>query len=145
MGGTKIFVLQIKDLIRMAVFAVLGLILIILLVILFIPKGDTRTPESSSLYIPGTYSSSIILNDRPLDVLVTVSDNEITSVDMTEMMEIQQVFYPLFAPALTDLAAEVLLYQSAEIVPSTDYPVTTGILHRAVAAALDRASVSTGP
>jgi uncharacterized protein with FMN-binding domain len=140
MGGPKIFVLQIKDVIRTAVFAGLGLILIILLVILFIPKGrSAQPPEPSSLYIPGTYSSSIILNDRPLDVRVTVSENEITAVDMTEMAEIQQVFYPLFTTAMNDLAMEVLTYQSADIVPNTDYPVTSEILRMAVATALDRA------
>ena len=139
MGGTKIFVLQMKDLIRTVVFAVLGLILIVLLVILFIPKDKTNPSAPSSLYIPGTYTSSIILNDKPLDVCVTVSEDEITDVRMTEMAEIQQVFYPLFGPVLQDLATDVLYYQSAEIVPVTDYPVTSGILQQAVVAALDRA------
>lgn len=139
MGGTKIFVLQMKDLIRTAVFALLGLVLVILLVILFIPRQKAAA-EPSTLYIPGTYSSSIILNDEPLDVSVTVSDNEITSVEMTDMAGIQRTFYPLFEPAMTDLSAEILYYQSADIVPDTDYPVTTGILQQAVAMALGNAS-----
>jgi len=71
---------------------------------------------------------------------VTVSENEITAVDMTEMAEIQQVFYPLFKPVMNDLAAEVLLYQSADIVLHTDFPVTTEILRKAVSTALVRAS-----
>lgn len=140
MGGTKIFVLQMKNLIRTALFALLGLALIILLVILFIPRQKPQPSEPSSLYIPGTYSSSIILHDQPVDVLVTVSGDEITAVEMADMDGVQRTFYPLFEPAMSDLAAEVLYYQSADIVPNTDYPVTSGILREAVAAALVQAS-----
>jgi uncharacterized protein with FMN-binding domain len=142
MVGTKIFVLQMKDLIRMAVFAVLGLILIILLVFLFIPRGsgDNAPPSGpASRYIPGTYSSSIILNGQAVDVYVTVTDNVITGVEMADMDFTQRVFYPLFKPRMADLATEVLYYQSAEIIPSTDHPITTGILQQAVAAALSKA------
>ena len=140
MGGTKIFVLQMKDVIRIAAFALLGLVLIALLVILFIPKHGANAPGGASMYTPGKYSSSIILYDQPVDVSVTVSDNEITAVNMTEMAEIQRVFYPLFEPAMDDLAAEVLQYQSADIVPQTEAPVTTDILRQAVSAALLQAS-----
>lgn len=141
MGGTKIFVLQMKDLIRTTVFAVLGLALIVLLVILFIPRQKPQNTDPSSLYIPGTYSSAIILHDQPVDVLVTVTDNEITAVEMSEMESAQRTFYPLFEPALSDLAAEILHYQTADIVPETDSPVTTSILRKAVSDALAQASV----
>lgn len=139
MGGTRIFVLQMKDLIRTAVFALLGLALIIVLVVLFIPRQKPNATNPSSLYIPGTYTSSIILHDQPVEVSVTVSDSEITAVEMTEMDGTQRVFYPLFEPAMNDLAAEVLRYQSADIEPVTDYPVTSAILRQAVSTALDQA------
>ncbi|MDR1663838.1 MAG: hypothetical protein LBR83_02820 [Clostridiales bacterium] len=141
MGGTKIFVLQMKDLIRTAVFAVLGLILIVLLVVLFIPKSDGAQAESS-LYIPGVYTSSIILNGEPVEVRVTVSDTEITAVEMANLGEVQEVFYPLFTPTMNDLASEVLQYQSADIVPVTDYPVTADILRQAVSSALQLAAAT---
>jgi hypothetical protein len=142
MVGTKIFVLQMKDLVRMAVFAVLGLILIILLAFLFIPKGrgGNATPnEPTSLYIPGTYTSSIILNGQPVDVYVTVTDTAITEVEMADMDFTQKIFYPLFEPRMADLVSEVLYFQTADITPSTDHPVTTGILHQAISAALSQA------
>jgi uncharacterized protein with FMN-binding domain len=141
MGGTRIFVLQMKDLIRTAIFAALGLILIVLLVILFVSRGKTPPQTSQGLYIPGEYTSSIVLNGQPVDVRVTVTENEIVGVDLAELEEIQQVFYPLFPPAMNDLAEEVLLYQSADIVPDTDYPVTSSILRQAVVQALDQALV----
>jgi uncharacterized protein with FMN-binding domain len=141
MVGTKIFVLQMKDLVRMAVFGVLGLVLIILLVFLFIPKGRDAMPgsEPSSRYIPGTYTSSIILNGQPVEVSVTVTDTYITDLGMAEMDFTQRVFYPLFEPTMADLRTEVLFYQTADINTETDHPVTAGILHQAITSALNQA------
>ena len=144
MGGTKIFVLHKKDLIRVGIAVVAGIALIILALVLLLPGrgGDTNRglPGADYRFIPGTYVSTIVLNDKPVDVRVTVSENEILAIYMSDMAEIQRVFYPLFEPRMHDLAVEVLHYQSAFITPATDYPVTTGILQRAVKAALDVAS-----
>ena len=138
MGGTKIFVLHKKDLIRVGVAIVLGLILMIFALVLLLPgrSGDIPAPGAYDRFIPGTYVSTIILNDKPVDVRVTVSENEILAITMSDMAEIQRVFYPLFEPRMSDLAEEILRHQSAIITPATDYPVTTNILHQAVKAAL---------
>ena len=142
MGGTKIFVLQMKDLIRIGLFTLLGLALIILLLVLLVPRGrGAEEPEDAAVYssqrfIPGTYASTIILNDEPVQVRVTVSENDILMVYLAGMDEVQRTFFPLFEPRMHDLAQEVLRHQSAYIEPQTDYPVTTGILHEAVIAAL---------
>jgi hypothetical protein len=74
-----------------------------------------------------------------VEVSVTVTDTDITQVQMAEMDFTQRVFYPLFEPTMAYLAADVLLYQTAEINMDTDYPVTTGILHQAIATALNQA------
>jgi len=142
MGGTKIFVLQLKDLIRVGAIVLLGLALVILALIFLVPGRSNSTheePGAYGIFIPGVYASTIILNDKPIEVRVTVSENEILSIYMTDMAEIQRIFFPLFEPRLYDLATEVLHHQSAYIQPSTDYPVTTGILQLAVKAALDLA------
>ena len=141
MGGTKIFVLQMKDLIRIGIFTLLGLALVILLLVLLVPRGRGAAPEEEAGYytqrfIPGTYVSTIILNAEPVQVRVTVSENDILMVYLSGMDDVQRTFYPLFEPRMRDLAEEILRYQSAQIEPQTDYPVTTGILHEAVIAAL---------
>ena len=144
MGGTKIFVLQMKDLIRIGAIVLVGLALVILALVLLAQRGGRNTPAEPAvfdLFVPGTYSSVIILNDKPVEVRVTVNETEILEIYMTEMAEIQRVFYPLFEPRLLDLTTEVLRYQTALISPATDYPVTTSILQRAVKAALERAAV----
>ena len=146
MGGTRIFVLQMKDVIRVGIFAILGLALLILLLVILIPgrraEGEPAVyyyQLATTRFIPGTYASTIVLNDEPVEVRVTVSENEILAIYMTDMADIQRVFFPLFEPRLQDLAEEVLRHQSAYIYPATDYPVTTGILHDAIMAALRRA------
>lgn len=142
MGGTKIFVLQLKDLIKSAVFAVIGLLLIILLIYLFVPRNKAQTePEQASSYIPGTYTSDIILHSNPVNVEVTVTETEIVSVDLKNMAETQEVFYPLFTPTMETLSGDIVKYQTADIASSAEYPVTERILLNAVAAALEKAKV----
>ena len=144
MGGTKIFVMQMKDLIRIGVIIVLGIVLLVLALVLFIPGRRATTneheydnPEATvALYIPGTYVSTIILNGEPVEVHVTVNENEILAITIADMEYVQRVFYPLIEPRMNDLATEILRYQSAFINPSTDYPVTTAILQQAVIDAL---------
>ena len=145
-GGTKIFVLQMKDLIRIGLFTLLGLALVILLLVLLVPRGRGAAPEEDveavytySRFHPGTYASTIMLNNDPVQVVVTVSENRILNVSLAGMNDIQRTFYPLIEPRMNDLAEEVLRYQSAYIQPTTDYPVTTGILQDAVIAALQMA------
>ena len=146
MGGTKIFVLQMKDIIRWGLFALLGIVLLTALLFFIIPRGSGEAeapisprPTTQARYIPGVYAATIVLNDEPVQVRVTVSENEILSIYMTDLAEISQVFFPLFEPRMRDLAEEILRHQSAYIDPTTDYPVTTSILQQAVIAALQMA------
>jgi len=142
MGGTRIFVLQMKDLLRIGAIVLLGIALVVLVLVLVVGRGrNTSEPTVYDIFVPGTYSSVIILNDKPIEVRVTVDEMQILGIYMSNMAEIQRVFYPLFEPRMHDLANEILRYQSAYINPATDYPVTTGILQQAVQAALGRAVV----
>ncbi|MCL2357365.1 MAG: hypothetical protein FWC70_09465 [Defluviitaleaceae bacterium] len=140
MSGAKIFVLHKKDLVKIGAIAIGAIVLLVVLLVLLL-SGGRGEYEPESRFIPGTYSSMILLNDEPLHVRVTVSENEILSVFLSDMTEQHRVFYPLFEPRMEDLALEVLRYQSAFITPQTDYPVTTGILQHAVISALEMAHV----
>ena len=140
MGGTKIFVLRIRDVIKIAAIALAGIIALGILAYIFMPRASAPEPRTSTaLYIPGTYTASIILNDRPLDVFVTVSPYEIIAVEMAEMYETQRMLFPLFEVMIERVSNEVLFYQSEDIEIRNDFPVTTGILQQAVVAALDQA------
>jgi len=137
LGGTKIFVLQMKDLIRIGIFTLLGLALVILLLVLLLPRSGQATPdENEARFIPGTYTATIVLNDGPVEVRVTVSENDILMVYLAGMDDVKRTFFPLFEPRMLELAEEVLRQQTAYIEMPTDYPATTAILQEAVIAAL---------
>ena len=138
MGGTRIIVLQLRQIIKTAVFVFLGLAVILLLIYLFIPRNKPEV--RSDLYVPGTYTAEIILHNNPVDVSVEVSENRILDVTMTNLAETQEVFYPLFQPAMKDLSKAIVESQNTDIVPSTDYPITGQIILDAVNAALAQAS-----
>ena len=140
MGGARIFVLHKKDLIRAGIIALVAIVLVVVALVVLIP-GRKQEAGGASLYNPGTYSSMILLYDEPVHVRVTVSENEILQIYMTDMAELQRTFYPLFEPSMADLAQEVLHYQSAYISPNTDYPITTSILQEAVRSAINMAYV----
>jgi len=134
-----------KDLIRIGAIVLVALVLIILALVLLVPRGGRNSRQeplpNTDTFVPGTYASTIILNDKPVEVRVAVNAEEILYVYLSDMSDVQRVFFPLFEPRMQDLADEILRYQSAYINPQTDYPVTTDILHRAVKAALEMAAV----
>lgn len=134
---TKIVVIKFKELIKTAVFAVIGIAVIIFLIYIFIPK----TGKQQALYTPGTYSASIILHNNPIEVDVTVSETEIKDIQLLNMGETQEVFYPLLEPSMDELAAEIIKNQSTEITASADKSTTYDILLSAVDYALAQARI----
>jgi len=138
-----------RDVIRVGAIALVALVLIILALVLLVPRGgrerNNEQIPNTDTFVPGTYASTIILNDKPVEVRVAVSEEEILYVYLSDMSDVQRVFFPLFEPRMHDLADEILRYQSAYINPQTDYPITTDILHRAVKAALEMAAVGNTP
>lgn len=136
MGGTRIVVLQLKQIIRMGIFVLVGLGLIIAFIWFLTPRDKSG---SSALYIPGTYAAQIILHNKPVSVEVTVNETEITNVELKDMLEVQEVFYPLFKPTMESLSKEILQKQSTNVSTSADTAVTSQILLDAVNVALEQA------
>ncbi len=133
--GTKIVVVQMKQLIRTVIFTVLGILLIGVLIYFFIPKDD----NSSAIYNPGTYKSEIILHNNPVTVEVTVSEDEILDIQLLNMGETQEVFYPLFSQSMETLSAAIIENQSLEVEYEKDASMTNEILLKAVDKALEQA------
>ncbi len=87
---TKIVVLHLKELIYTGIFALLGILFIILLIIMFIPKDkkETNAMETpAATYVPGIYTTSLILNDNVVDVEVTVDETNINDIRMINLDE----------------------------------------------------------
>ena len=138
---TKIVVLRMKELIYTAIFAALGILLIILLVYMFAPgKRDKSPSEASSLYIPGVYTASIILNGNAVDIAVTVEENTIDSIRMTNVSETIETMYPLMEPALENIAEKICSSQSLDnITYPEENQYTSLVILEAIGRALEKA------
>ena len=144
MGGTKIIVLQLKQIIKSGLFTLLSLILLGILIFLFLPKNSNKKDieNESSIYVPGDYCSQIILHNKPVNIKVSVNKNQIVSIDMNDISETQEVFYPLFKPTMRTIAREIIRYQKVDIPTVDDYAVTGKILISAVDNALQKARIN---
>ena len=139
LGGSKIVVFQLREIIKRTVLIAIGLGIILLIIFLFMPKNAEEEHDSVFLYNPGTYFAEIILHNNPLQVAVTVTENEIVSIVLDELNEIQATFYPLFQPTMEMLAREILHNQTLDIQRSQNTAMTEEILITAIRSALERA------
>ena len=140
---TKIVVLHLKELIYTGIFVVLGILFLLLLVIMFLPK-KAATPDVSSpddgIYTPGKYTTSLILGNSSVDVEVVVDNNNINSIRLVNLDEAVTTMYPLMEPALNDLASQICTSQSMEDLSySDDNKYTVQVLLEAIASALSKA------
>ncbi|MBR1853930.1 MAG: hypothetical protein IJ794_12445 [Lachnospiraceae bacterium] len=161
---TKIVVLHMKELIYTAVFAALAILIIILMVILFMPekesketRPDTSIPQTESptdgqeassiqvsasagTYIPGIYTTELVLGGQTADVEVIVSQEAISSIRLANPSETLTTMYPLLEPTLEEISDQIYETQSlSNITYSTDSKYTSLILLEAIKNSLAKA------
>lgn len=136
---TKIVVLHMKEIIYTAVFAVLAIVLILLLIFMFLPRGKSE-PLEESRYTPGIYTSTVTLNNTALEVEVTVDETHINSIRFSNINETVTAMYPLIQPAIEEIAEQVYKKQSLDDIEySTENPYTSQIIIGAIDDALKKA------
>ena len=146
---TKIVVLRMKELIYTGIFVALGILLILLLVYMFAPRKEAKdTPDATDAtdtpiqYVPGVYTSSIMLNGSAIDIAVTVEKNAITSIQMINVSETVATMYPLMEPAVENLAEQILSSQSLDnITYPEENQYTSIVILDAISRALNKAQV----
>lgn len=139
---TKIVVLHMKEIIYTALFITLGILLIILLTFMFLPKGKKNTSNSKE-YMPGVYTSTVTLNNTNLEVEVTVDSSHINSIRFSNIDESITTMYPLIQPAIEDIAEQIYKDQSLKnITYSEENPYTSQIIVNAIEDALKKAEVN---
>ncbi|HIZ81656.1 MAG TPA: hypothetical protein H9722_06150 [Candidatus Mediterraneibacter pullistercoris] len=139
---TKIVVLHMKEIIYTAIFAALGIILIVLLVIMFRPDGDDGKADTGRQYTPGIYTSALTLNNTNLEVEVSVDETHINSIRFSNLDETVTTMYPLIQPAIEDIAEQIYETQSLdEVTLSDDTPYTSQIILDAIRDAVEKAAV----
>ncbi len=148
---TKIVVLHVKELIYTGIFAVLGILFIVLLIIMFLPKEEkketmsTVTQTTTNSYVPGVYTTSLILNDNVVEIEVTVDEKNINSIRLINLDEAVATMYPLIQPSFEDLANQIITNQSLEnITYPDDSKYTSMILLDAITTSLNKALENEG-
>lgn len=133
---TKIVVLHMKELVISLIAAALGILLVCFLLFLLSADTDERAEPaetsspgvgetaSSALYIPGLYTTELVLSDSSVNIEVTLSENEITSIELTGLSEDISSMYPLLEPTFASIRDQILQTQSSENVsyePTSKY------------------------
>ena len=150
---TKIVVLHMKELIYTGIFAVLGVLLVILLILMFLPGKDKKDPpapepepevtQTASLYIPGIYTTELVLGSESIDVEVIVDKNSVTSIRMVNLNEAVTTMYPLLQPTFDSICEQVMEQQSLESISySTESKYTSLVLLEAIQNSLEKAKAT---
>ena len=138
---TKIVVLHMKEIIYTAVFVALGIILIILLAFMFIPKKE-KAVDSKQQYTPGIYTSTVTLNSTNLEVEVVVDSTHINAIRISNLDETVATMYPLVQPTVEYIAEQIYENQSLENISyNEDSPYTSQIIIHAIEDALLKGKV----
>lgn len=138
---TRIVVLHMKEIIYTAVFALLGILLIILLAFMFFPK-QKNSMNNEQRYVPGIYTSTITLNNTALEVEVSVDSSHINAIRFTNLDESVATMYPLAQPTIEYIAEQIYKTQSLEnIAYSNDSPYTSQVILNAIEDALEKGKV----
>ena len=150
---TKIVVLHMKELIYTGIFAALGVLLIILLILMFLPGKDRKdspapdtepeTAQTASLYIPGIYTTELVLGSESIDVEVIVDKNSITDIQMVNLNEAVTTMYPLLQPTFDSICDQVMELQSLDSISyDTESKYTSLVLLEAIQNSLDKAKTA---
>ena len=198
-ANTKIVVLRRKELLYTGIFAALGVLFVILLLMLLLPGKDTdassgtsdspdgtaatempdnvadlgRIPQSAqtedvstgavtdtdavldnasgpagtdNTYIPGIYTTELILGSETVNVEVIVNDHAITSLSLADTDETLTTMYPLLQPTIDSLSEQICETQDlSQVTYSAETRYTSLVLLEAVKASLEKAKPKATP
>lgn len=134
MQHTKFVVVKMRELLKTAVFAVLGVIILVGLITFFLRMG---AGEETGQYRDGTYEAAVQLGTEQAVVSVEINDGKIAQVTMQEMAESVAVMYPMVESTMDEIAAQVIQNQSAQQVDvSSQQTYSAQVLLDAVAQCL---------
>lgn len=140
-----------KELIYTGIIAVLGIFLLVMLILMFLPKDETdQNPLSpapgneteQATYRPGIYTTELVLGNSSIDVEVIVDREAITSLRLLPRDKAITTMYPLLEPTFDSICEQVCEKQSLEgIVYSTSSKYTSLVLLEAMRTSLDKARI----
>ena len=155
---TKIVVLHRKELIYTGILVLLGIVLTALLLMILSPDksspdkhsspskesdGEAAPTSSDTVYIPGLYTTELMLGGQTVEVEVIVEADAITSIRLVNLSEAVTTMYPLLQPTFDTICAQIYETQSPEQISYTaDSKYTSLVLLEAIQSSLDKAASS---
>jgi len=136
MGSTKFVVVKARELVKTAVFAILGVIIIVGLITFFLHMGDD---ENTGMYRDGTYYGEMKTGGEITEIAVKVKDGQIAEISIDELAEAVAVFYPLLETAVEEVGREVVATQSLTVEVSPENAYSAQLILDAVAECLQKA------
>lgn len=137
---TKIVVLHMKEIIYTAIFIALMIVFILLLLFMFLPESKETGGEVHK-YTPGIYTSQITVGNTDLEVEVTTTRSEITSVRFSNLNETVSAMYPLVQPTMEEIAEQVTAAQNlSDIQYNEENAYTAQVIINAIDEALKKAT-----
>lgn len=141
---TKIIVLHMKEVVYTGIFALLGILFVILLIIMFSGNDNSGNGLSEAgekvSYQPGIYTQTISLGGTTLAMEVTLDSDHINSIRLLNVSEAVTTMYPLIEPVFDDLIQQIYEQQSLEgLTISDDQRYTGNLLIEAIDATLQKA------
>lgn len=105
--------------------------------------SSTSTSSAQNRYVPGIYSSTLLLGNTNVELQIAVDKNHINSITLTNLDESITTLYPLMSPTLSELATVILSEQSIDNISyGSENRYTSMLLMQAITEALDKAAAS---
>ena len=135
MSRTKIIILQLREIIYAAILVGLGILLIILLCIMFLPgKGKSSQKGSASasvdgVYEAGVYTKEIHMGDSVVNLQVSLDKDNVKSVELVNLEKSVATLYPLMKPTVNKISTQLAEgKQMDEIVVSKEAQYTEQVI-----------------
>ena len=108
--------------------------------------ADTSSVGTPNTYIPGIYTTELVLGNETVNVEVIVNDHAITSVSLADPDETLTTMYPLLEPTMESLNDQICEMQDPDQVTySAETRYTSLVLLEAVKASLEKAKPKATP
>lgn len=139
MSGTRIVVLQSRKIIYSLIFIGIGILMLILLIMLFAPKGKSDG-ESASIantaeqkYDAGVYTKEIKIGDTTVNLQLSLDEDNVKSLELVNLDESVETMYPLMQPTVEKIAEQLVQGKSMdEIVISEESQYTEKMIAESV-------------
>lgn len=116
MAKTKIVVLQVKKIIYTGIFVVIGIVILGILLMMFLPKNNSEhksvskleEPSVQKIYEAGIYTKEIEIGDSTVNLELALDEGQVKSLELVNLEESVETMYPLMKPTVKRLEKKLV-------------------------------------